>query len=53
MPDDDPYGLQIAAFADAVAGNKPVPIDPRDSLETLRVTLATVESAGTGDPVNL
>ena len=53
MPDEDPYGLEVQAFVDSVARSEPVPVDPNDSLKSLKVTLAAIESARTGQPVNL
>jgi myo-inositol 2-dehydrogenase/D-chiro-inositol 1-dehydrogenase len=52
-PEDDPYFLQLRSFLDAVGQGTPPPVSAEDGLEAVRISLAAIESARTGLPVNL
>jgi predicted dehydrogenase len=47
------YCAEIQHFVSCVTGDGKPCLDPRDSRETIRVTLAALESARTGRPVEL
>lgn len=44
---------ELEAFADAVLSGKDVPIDPQDSVEAVRLALAIIESAKSGERITL
>ncbi|MBC8139569.1 MAG: Gfo/Idh/MocA family oxidoreductase [Fibrella sp.] len=52
-PTDDPYFKQVQAFADAVRGKTPVAIAPTEARAAVAVALAALESARTGNAVEI
>jgi len=50
---DKGHSMELAAFLDAVRRGGPSPLDPEESAHVTRVTLAAVESARTGLPVDM
>ncbi len=52
-PDEDPYYLELKSFLDAVENGTPVPITGEDGLVALRLSLAALESARTGQVITL
>ncbi|MBC8142597.1 MAG: Gfo/Idh/MocA family oxidoreductase [Armatimonadetes bacterium] len=52
-PSDDPYFRQVRAFADAVRGVAPVAVSPADARSAVAVALAAIESAYTGNAVEI
>lgn len=52
-PSDDPYYKQVQAFADAVRGTSPVAIKPAEARAAVAVALAALESARTGNAVEI
>jgi len=51
--DENPYTTQIKAFYHALADDAPVPVSAADGLAALQISLAALESARTGKPVEL
>lgn len=51
--DQDPYYLELNAFATAVRDGKPPPITVEDATEAVRIALAALESIETGKVVTL
>ncbi|MGE0000478.1 MAG: Gfo/Idh/MocA family protein [Fimbriimonadaceae bacterium] len=49
--EDDPYYSQLSAFLAAARGEAPVPIKPEEGAAAVRLALAAIESAETGQPV--
>jgi len=52
-PLEDPYYLELNGFLNAVRAGAEVPVTGRDALESLRLSLAAVESAKTGKVIYL
>ena len=50
---EDPYTTQLRAFYDTIVGGHPTRISPQDGLAALQIGLAALESARTGQPVQL
>ena len=50
---EDPYTLELRAFRDAVAAGKKPPIDGEEGLRALQIALAAIQSAGSGEPVEI
>jgi predicted dehydrogenase len=47
----DAYGREVAAFVDAVRGDREPPVTVHDGIEAMRLSLAAIESAERGEPV--
>lgn len=47
----DAYAREVAAFVDAVRGNREPPVTVRDGIEAMRLSLAAIASAERGEPV--
>jgi predicted dehydrogenase len=52
-PEDDPYFLQIAAFAKSVLDGAPPAVTPEEARAAVAVALAALESVHTGEAVTL
>ncbi len=52
-PADDPYYKQVLSFAAAVRGDAPVAVPPADARRAVAVALAAMESAHTGNAVEI
>ncbi|MBC7805770.1 MAG: Gfo/Idh/MocA family oxidoreductase, partial [Akkermansiaceae bacterium] len=52
-PTDDPYYKQVQAFADAVRGDAPVAVPTAEARRAVAVALAAMESARTGNAVEV
>jgi len=50
---DDPYRMELQSFMTAVQSGSPVPVPASEGLESLRVSLAALESAATGRVIEL
>ncbi len=51
--DESPYTTQIKAFYRALAEDAPVPVSAADGLAALQISLAAIESARSGEPVEI
>lgn len=51
LSDEDPFVLQFRDFLNAIDTGEPTRATPNDAIEALRISLAAVESAGTGRAV--
>lgn len=49
----NPYQLELEHFLESLEKGIPASISPRDGLEAVRIALAAIESAQTGQPVTL
>lgn len=50
---ESPYTTEIKAFYDHISGDAPVRVTAEDGLAALQIALAAIESAQTGQPVQL
>ena len=50
---EDPYTTEIKAFYDCVANDAPIPVSGADGLAALQIALAAIESAETGQAIEL
>jgi len=50
---EDPYTTEIKAFYDCLANDAPIPVSGADGLAALQIALAAIESAKTGQAIEL
>ncbi len=51
--DESPYTTQLKAFYRALVNDEPVPVSAADGLAALQISLAAIESARSGQPVEI
>jgi predicted dehydrogenase len=52
-PEDDPYHRELAHFLHCMETGEPFRVSPEDGLMAVKISLAAIESARTGQPVDI